>query len=148
MTPIGELNKRFNCVEINAEGKKMASSKMIGQIQKELAQPYPSREKSKRMGGNNINFIPWYEAVSIFNAVTEGHWDYEVIHAGHSPVSQKFEMRVRVTVHAADGKYHREGTGSEDSATDNYGDYQSIAESMALRRAFTKFQLGIYMYRK
>jgi len=57
-------------------------------------------------------------------------------------------MRVKVTIYAADGAYSREGTGSEDSATDNYGDYQSIAESMALRRAFTKFQLGIYMYRK
>lgn len=123
-------------------------TKTIAQIQQELAQPYPTREKTKTLKGNRISYIPWYEAVSIINAVTEGHWDCEVVHAAHSPISQKFEMRVRVTIYAADGAYTREGTGSEDSATDNYGDYQSIAESMALRRAFTKFQLGIYMYRK
>lgn len=122
-------------------------TKTIAQIQKELAQPFPSREKTKTLKGNRISFIPWYEAVAIMNAVTDGMWEYEIVHAAHSTISQKFEMRVKVTIHAADGSFSREGTGSEDSATDNYGDYQSIAESMALRRAMTKFMLGVYMYR-
>jgi hypothetical protein len=124
------------------------TQKTMLEIQTALSAKFPQREKNKRMGGNNITFLPWYEVVSIFNGCTDGKWDYEIVKAGHSEVSKKFEMIVRVTVHAADGTYFREGTGSEDSSTDNYGDYQSIAESMALRRAMTKFQLGIYMYRK
>lgn len=126
----------------------MSSAKTIAQIQEELAQPWPTREKSKRLKGNTITYIPWYEAVSIMNHVTGGHWDYRVVKAAHNAISGKFEMIVGVTVYASDGTIYREGTGSEDSSTDNYGDYQSIAESMALRRALTKFQLGIYMYRK
>jgi len=126
----------------------MSCSKTIAEIQKELSQRWTGQEKSKRLKGNTITYIPWYEAVSIMNHVTEGHWDYRIVKAGHNEISGKFEMVVGVTLYASDGTIYREGTGSEDSSTDNYGDYQSIAESMALRRALTKFQLGIYMYRK
>jgi len=143
------LRRLFN--NFSLEGEEMLErkpTKTIAQIQADLAKPYPSREKSKRMGGNTINFIPWYECVSIANAVTDGQWEYRIVKSGHSEVSKKFEMVVEVTIHASDGSFSRQGTGSEDSSTDNYGDYQSIAESMALRRAFTKFQLGVYMYRK
>jgi hypothetical protein len=125
----------------------MPSTKTIMQIQEELGKRYPEREKSKTLKGNRISYIPWFEVISIVNAVTEGHYDYRIVHAGHSSAG-KYEMTVGVTIYASDGTYYREGTGTEDSSTDNYGDYQSIAESMALRRAFTKFQLGIYMYRK
>jgi hypothetical protein len=125
----------------------MASSKTIAQIQEELGVKWPGREKSKTLKGNRITYIPWYEVVSILNHVTEGNYDYKVVHAGHSS-SGKYEMIVGITIYASDGTFYREGTGTEDSSTDNYGDYQSIAESMALRRACTKFQLGIYMYRK
>ena len=125
----------------------MPSTKTIMQIQEELGKRYPEREKSKNLKGNRISYIPWFEVISIVNAVTEGHYDYRIVHAGHSSAG-KYEMTVGVTIYASDGTYYREGTGTEDSSTDNYGDYQSIAESMALRRAFTKFQLGIYMYRK
>ena len=145
MDPIDYIRKRLNAMEVDMIERK--PTKTIAEIQAGLAKAYPSREKTKTLKGNRISYIPWYEAVSIMNAVTDGHWEYEVVHAAHSPISQKFEMRVKVTVHATDGSFSREGTGSEDSATDNYGDYQSIAESMALRRAMTKFQLGIYMYR-
>jgi hypothetical protein len=146
LTPLETLINKLDLVEVDMIEKK--PTKTIAQIQKEFAQPWPSREKTKTLKGNRITYLPWYEVVSIANAVTEGHWDYEVVHAAHSPETKKFEMRVKVTIYAADGAYSREGTGSEDSATDNYGDYQSIAESMAFRRAFTKFQLGTYMYRK
>lgn len=125
----------------------MPSKKTIMEIQTEFAKRYPDREKIKRQGGNTITFIPWYEVVSIANAVTEGHWDYKVVSRGHAE-NGKYEMVVGVTIYAADGTFYREGTGTEDSSTDNWGDYQSITESMALRRAFTKFQLGIYMYKK
>lgn len=160
----------------------MPSTKTIMQIQEEFGKRYPEREKSKTLKGNKISYIPWFEIISIANAVTEGHYDYRIVSAGHSesgvPTAsdykeiekategiedegrrrdvinmlmqpkKKYEMTVGVTIYASDGTYYREGTGTEDSSTDNYGDYQSIAESMALRRAFTKFQLGIYMYRK
>ena len=122
-------------------------TKTIMEIQAEFAKRYPDREKNKSLKGNKISYIPWYEVVSIANSVTEGHWDYRVVSKGHAD-SGKYEMVVGVTIYAKDGTFYREGTGTEDSATDNYGDYQSIAESMALRRAFTKFQLAIYLYRK
>ena len=123
-------------------------TKTIAEIQKGFSKPYLERQKTKKLGGNRITFLPWYEVVSIANAITDGHWEYKIVSSGHSEVSKKFEMTVEVTIHASDGTYSRQGTGSEDSSTDNYGDYQSIAESMAFRRAFTKFQLGISMYRK
>jgi hypothetical protein len=122
------------------------TQKTIDQIQVELAKPYPSRVRTKRMGGKTISYYPWYEASSIFNAVTGGKWDYKIVKQGHNDKG-KYEMTVGVTVYAADGTFYREGTGSEDSTTDSYGDPQSNAESMAIRRAFTKFQFGIHLYR-
>jgi hypothetical protein len=126
----------------------MASSKTINQIQLLLAERFPQREKPRKIGGKPITFIPWYETIAIMNGCADGCYDYEIIEKGHSPISNKFEMTVRVTIHASDGTYYREGTGIEDSSTDNFGDYQSNAESMALRRALAKFNLGIYIYRK
>ena len=125
----------------------MGCSKTIGEIVTAFSVRWPDREGQKKQGGKTVKFIPWYEVVSIANHITEGHWDYKIIQKGHDN-NGKFLMTVGVTIYAKDGTFYREGTGTEDSTTDSWGDYQSNAESMALRRAFAKFQLAIYLYRK
>ena len=53
---------------------------------------------------------------------------------------------MRIIVHAAEGSFHREGTGIEDLDVDRFGDPQSNAESMAFRRAAAKWGLGLDLY--
>ncbi|MBW4638248.1 MAG: hypothetical protein KME05_08430 [Gloeocapsa sp. UFS-A4-WI-NPMV-4B04] len=69
-------------------------------------------------------------------------------------------LTARITIHAAEGCFTREATGTEtlteeyfDKTTKSkqirewaYGDVASKSESMALRRAAAKFGLGLYLY--
>jgi len=61
-------------------------------------------------------------------------------------VGGKLILTVRLSVLCLEGTIYREATGQEDETLDKYGDSSSNAESMALRRASTKFGLGLYLY--
>jgi len=56
-------------------------------------------------------------------------------------------LTARITIHAAEGTFSREATGTELLNCGSYGDPSSNAESMALRRA-AKLGLGLYLYEK
>ena len=55
-------------------------------------------------------------------------------------------MTVRITIHAEEGDFVRDGTGLERLDVSSYGDPQSNAESMAFRRAAARFGLGLHLY--
>jgi hypothetical protein len=57
-------------------------------------------------------------------------------------------LTVRITIQCAEGLVWREATGQEEEETNSYGDPSSNAESMALRRAASKFGLGLSLYDK
>ncbi len=51
----------------------------------------------------------------------------------------------RITIHAKEGKFSREATGSSGMEPNAQGDPGSIAESAALRSAAAKFGLALYL---
>jgi len=52
----------------------------------------------------------------------------------------------RVSIPCLEGVVWREATGTEDGELRGYGDPSSNAEAMALKRAASKFGLGLYLY--
>lgn len=133
----------------------------ISEILADLSKPIPNKYlDSRKQGGTNLTYLPWYNAVKLLDRCTGGHWDYSItqIHT----TSDRLILTARITIHAVEGNFTREATGTEtlkeeyfDKSTQSkkirewaYGDVASKAESMALRRCAAKFGLARYLYEK
>ncbi len=132
----------------------------INEIIHDLAQPIsPALLKSKRVGGTELTFIPWYNATRLLDLYAPG-WEYTVSNiqqflissfnetSGEMESHNKIALVATISIPTKDGIITRQATGNEDDVTNSYGDAFSNAESMALRRAAAKFGLGRYLYNK
>lgn len=112
----------------------------------DLHKDVPARMlKNKKMGGNQITFIPWYRAAKIMDFYAPG-WEYEI--TDKTITGTHIMLTVRVYLNAKEGRFYREATGIEALEVKGYGDPSSNAESMAFRRACAKWGLGINLYEK
>ncbi len=116
----------------------------IRDIVADLTKPVAKRHLRKRkQGGKEIAYIAWHDAIKYLDHFAPG-WNYEVREI--NSIGGKLILTVRLSVLCAEGVVYREATGQEDEDKDSYGDSSSNAESMALRRAASKFGLGLYLY--
>lgn len=121
----------------------------IAEILADLRKPIPKRllEKKPATGARNaqmLTFCPWHRVQRILNHYTGGGCSYEV--RDRTVTDQHVLMTVRITIHAEEGDFIRDGTGLERLDVSSYGDPQSNAESMAFRRAAARFGLGLHLY--
>lgn len=120
------------------------SLRPINDIISDLSKPIPRRLlRSKTVGGRKIQFLPWYTAVKFLDLYAPG-WNYEIRHI--AGIGGKVIIVSRISIPCAEGVIYREATGQEDETVESWGDSSSNAESMSLRRACSKFGLGLYLY--
>lgn len=125
-----------------AEGK--AGLRSIREIVKDLSKPVAKRHlRNRKQGGKEIKYIAWHDAIKYLDHYAGG-WNYEI--RSMDSVGGKLILTVRLSIPCAEGVVYREATGQEDEDKETYGDSSSNAESMALRRAASKFGLGLYLY--
>ena len=116
----------------------------IREIVKDLSKPVAKRHlRSRKQGGKEITYIAWHDAIKYLDHYAPG-WCYEV--RSMESIGGKLILTVRLSVQCAEGVVYREATGQEDEDLDSYGNSSSNSESMALRRAASKFGLGLYLY--
>ncbi len=113
-------------------------------IVKDLSKPVAKRHlRNRKQGGKEIKYIAWHDAIKYLDHYAGG-WNYEI--RSMDSVGGKLILTVRLSIPCAEGIVYREATGQEDEDKETYGDSSSNAESMALRRAASKFGLGLYLY--
>ena len=131
------------------------------EILADLHKPIPPRLlDTKRQGGTDLTFIPWHQAVRLMDLYAPG-WEGEITNVQMFSAPDKNGDRAdlvavtyRVTINCLDPtadmpmKICRESTGFELFTKQSFGDPFSNAESMAKRRAFAQFGLGLHLYRK
>lgn len=147
----------------------------IDQITDKLKRELPdSITETRKQGKSKLTYVPWYRVVVILDKYCPG-WQWEVKSVQTS--GNYLFLIGRLTIPTANGPITREATGYEkleeerpikitdaegnESTLKNewgmpvtqleplaYGDPSSNAESMALRRAASKFRLGLYLYDK
>ena len=118
----------------------------LTEILDDLQKDVPQRVlKSKKMGGNNITFIPWYKVARMMDFFAPG-WEYEIME--RTITASHIMLTVRVYINCAEGRFYREATGIESLNVKGFGDPSSNAESMAFRRACAKWGLGLKLYEK
>jgi len=119
-------------------------TRSIRDIVKDLSKPVAKRHlRSRKQGGKELTYIAWHDAIKYLDHYAPG-WNYEV--RTINAVGGKLILTVRLSVPCLEGVVYREATGQEDENTDSWGDSSSNAESMALRRAASKFGLGLFLY--
>ncbi len=120
-----------------------------------LSRPLPEGLLEKKsLKGTVIPYLPWHTANSILDKYAPG-WTWEITRMGQS--SDRIFLVGRLTIPTCEGNVYREATGTEElKRVDDkgnvlelaYGDPSSNAESMAFRRAASRFGLGLYLYKK
>lgn len=129
----------------------------IAEILADLSKEIPAKYLDKLQDKSKATFIPWYNAIRLLDRCLGGHWNYEITDIKFS--DERIFVTARITIFAEEGSFYREAIGTEllkreivDKATGEvfikelaYGDPSSNAESMALRRAASKFGLGLYL---
>lgn len=142
-TATTEQNPTENLIE-NVEGKPNTEMRSIREIIKDLSKPIAQKHlRKRRQGGKEINYLAWHDAVKYLDHYAAG-WCYEI--RSIESVAGKLIMIVRLSIPSLEGIIYREATGQESEDLDAYGDSSSNAESMALRRAASKFGLGLSLY--
>lgn len=130
--------------ELTGDLTRPAQLRSIREITGDLSKPVAKRHLRKRkQGGKEIKYIAWHDAIKYLDHYAAG-WNYEI--RSIDSVGGKLILTVRLSVPCAEGIVYREATGQEAEDLDAYGDPSSNAESMALRRAASKFGLGLYLY--
>ncbi len=129
----------------DSESKSDAGNlRSIRDIVKDLSKPIAQKHlRKRRQGGKEILYLAWHDAVKYLDHFAPG-WCYEI--RSIESVAGKLILIVRLSVQCSEGIVYREATGQEDEDLESYGNSSSNSESMALRRAASKFGLGLYLY--
>jgi len=118
----------------------------IREIIEDLSKPLDPRHlKTRKQGGTNLTYIEWHAAVKYLDLFAPG-WAYHV--PSVQLVGNLVTVVASISIPCAEGVVTREATGCEESDAKGYGDALSNSEAMALKRAASKFGLGLYLYDK
>lgn len=124
----------------------MTELRSITDIITELSKPVAARHlKTRKQGGHDITYIEWHCAVKYLDLFACG-WSYAV--KSVSLVGNLVVVIASISIPCSEGIVTREATGCEDADAKGYGDAVSNSEAMALKRAASKFGLGLYLYQK
>lgn len=117
----------------------------LAEILADLARPLPNRFLSqRRQGGQQIPYLTWYHANKLMDYFTGGGWEGSVVNL-HAQSNDVFVV-YRITIHAQEGAFGREATGSERLDNNSWGEAIAKAESQAFRRACARWGLALYLY--
>lgn len=99
----------------------------------------------RNQGGVELTYISWHGAVRLLDRYAPG-WSGRITQT--QVLGERLVLTYSLTIPTSEGVVIRDATGSEQIGVTKYGDPSSNAESMAFRRAASKFGLGLYLYNK
>jgi hypothetical protein len=130
-------------VSAPAEGLRSIKA-IIADLSKPVAARHLKTKPATKQGGT-ITFIEWHTAVKYLDLFAPG-WSYAV--KSVQLVGTLVTVIASISIPCSEGVVTREATGCEEEDAKGYGDACSNAEAMALKRAASKFGLGLYLYQK
>jgi hypothetical protein len=134
-------SEQLQQVSAPAEG-----ARSIRDIIADLSKPLAARHlKTRKQGGHELTYVEWHTAVRYLDHFAPG-WSYAV--KSVAQVGSLVMVVVSISIPCLEGIVTREATGCEEADAKGYGDAVSNSEAMALKRAASKFGLGLYLYQK
>ncbi len=132
-----------NPVQLEISDKDETYARSLAQILTDLRRPIPGHiVHTKQHGGRRLKYLTMQDTIAILDQYAPG-WEGTITNIYSS--RDRIYIAYRITVHAKEGKFSRDSTGSSAIETNGQGDPSSIAESAALRSAAAKFGLALYL---
>lgn len=117
----------------------------LPEILADLSKPLPNRFLSQRkQGGKQLTYVSWHHCNRLMDYFTGGGWEGSVTNI-HSTQTEVYVV-YKVSIHAQEGLFSREATGSEELNNNAFGEAIAKAESQAFRRACARWGLALYLY--
>ena len=115
----------------------------LGQILSDLRRPIPGHiVHTRQQSGRRVKYLTMQDTIAILDQYAPG-WEGTITNIYSS--RDRIYIAYRITIHAKEGKFSREATGSSTFEPNAQGDPSSLAESAALRNAAAKFGLALYL---
>ena len=115
----------------------------LSQILADLRRPIPGHiVHTRQQSGRRVKYLTMQDTIAILDQYAPG-WEGTITNIYSS--RDRIYVAYRITIHAKEGKFSREATGSSGMEPNAQGDPGSIAESAALRSAAAKFGLALYL---
>lgn len=115
----------------------------LSQILADLRRPIPAHiVHTRQQGGRRVKYLTMQDTIAILDQYAPG-WEGTITNIYSS--RDRIYIAYRITIHAKEGKFAREATGSSTMEPNAQTDPSSSAESSALRNAAAKFGLALYL---
>ncbi len=130
-------------MELQIRDQDEAYARPLAQILTDLRRPLPGHiVHSRQQGGRRIKYLTLEDTVAILDQYAPG-WEGAITHVHSS--RERIYIIYRITLHASEGKFSREATGSSLLEGGGQGDPSASAEATAFRNAAAKFGLALYL---
>ncbi len=137
----GDSNE--NPLELEIRESDEAYARPLSQILTDLRRPIPGHiVHTRQAGGRRIKYLTMQDTIAILDQYAPG-WEGTITNIYSS--RDRIHIAYRITIHAKEGKFSREATGSSTMEPNAQNDPSSSAESAALRNAAAKFGLALYL---
>ena len=115
----------------------------LAQILADLRRPIPGHiVHTRQQAGRRVKYLNMQDTIAILDQYAPG-WEGAITNI--YATRDRLFIAYRITIHASEGKFSRDATGSSPFDASAHGDPNSIAESAALRNAAAKFGLALYL---
>ena len=129
--------------ELEIRDNDEAYGRPLAQILADLRRPIPAHVVHiRQQGGRRIKYLTAQDTIAILDQYAPG-WEGAITNI--YATRERLFITYRITIHAQEGKFAREATGSCTLEATPQGDPDTIAESIALRNAAAKFGLALYL---
>ena len=115
----------------------------LADILTDLRRPIPGHiVHTRQLGGRRVKYLTMQDTIAILDQYAPG-WEGAITNI--YATRDRIFMVYRITIHAEEGTFSREATGSSTLDAGAQGDPNAAAESSALRNAAAKFGLALYL---
>ena len=132
-------------VELEIRENDEAFGRPLSQILADLRKPIPAHiVHTRQQGGRRVKYLSMEDTIAILDQYAPG-WEGTI--SNIYSTRDRIFIAYRLTIHAKEGTFSREATGSfpMDPGNNPQNDPSSMAESAALRSAAAKFGLALYL---
>ncbi|MEM7020649.1 MAG: Rad52/Rad22 family DNA repair protein [Pseudomonadota bacterium] len=132
-----------NPIELEISDKDESYGRPLSEILSDLRRPIPSHiVHTRQQGGRRVKYLTMQDTIAILDQYAPG-WEGTITNIYSA--RDRLYVAYRITIHAKEGKFSREATGSSGLEPNAQGDPSSSAEAAALRNAAAKFGLALYL---
>ncbi len=130
-------------VELEISENDETYGRPLSQILSDLRRPIPGHiVHTRQQAGRRVKYLTMQDTIAILDQYAPG-WEGTITNIYSS--RDRIYIAYRITIHAKEGKFSREATGSATMEPNAQGDPSTLAESAAIRSAAAKFGLALYL---